>query len=277
MRAGTYAQIFLVPPIGEIMPAFLAGSGMVGNLISRESCCCADILGNVIHVRRHLFLQQAQPAPVIGIVKSGALFNGKLIQRQMVHRQLQSLLQFLFPVGQALSHAGINQIKTVTPEIFLRQVDGRPGLGNVMFPAQRLEIHISEGLNAKRHPVNPGSRKIPEFVRFHAGGIGFQSNFYCLLQLPVIPNTLQNPPDSGRRHQGRCTASKKNTGDPARPGKSGKIIKFPAQRLGPGCFVNAGAHMTVKITIRTFGPAKRPMHIHRKRRHLGFMRFQSRP
>jgi hypothetical protein len=46
--AGADPGIFLPAPVNEIMPAFGAGTGMVGNFICRKSGCGADILRHVI-------------------------------------------------------------------------------------------------------------------------------------------------------------------------------------------------------------------------------------
>ena len=48
MGAGPDAGIFLAAPVDEIMPAFAAGPGVIGNLVGRQAVRGADLLGGVV-------------------------------------------------------------------------------------------------------------------------------------------------------------------------------------------------------------------------------------
>tara|TARA_R110002073_G_scaffold86418_10_gene205323 strand:+ start:3361 stop:3843 length:483 start_codon:yes stop_codon:yes gene_type:complete len=129
MSARPDANIILIGPIGQIMPAFLAGARMIGHFIGRKTMGVTNLLRQIIHIRRHIFFRQNKAALLMGVIERCAAFYGQLIERQMsgdiaVVDQSQRLFQFRFPCRQGLAHTGINQIKARPGEIFLGQGDG---------------------------------------------------------------------------------------------------------------------------------------------------------
>ncbi len=201
MGAGTDTHIITIGPVGHVMPAFLAPGGMIRRLVGRQTRRSADVLRHIIHVSRNLFRRQDKFSPAIFVVKGCALLHGQLIQRQMIGRQIEGFPKLFFPVGTDLSHAGIDQIKAVTAEIFLRQGNGVFRFLHTMFPAKRLQVILPERLYTEGHPVDPGRRKIPELFSLHTGRVGFQSDFRAVRQGPVAPDAVQQAGDSPCRHQ----------------------------------------------------------------------------
>ena len=182
----------------------------------------------------------------------------------MVGGQFQSLPKLLLPRGRGLSHAGIDQVKTVAAEIFLGQCDGVLRFGHTVFPAKGFQVIIPERLDPQRHPVNAGSGEIPEFFRLDTGRVGLEGDFRAVRQGPVFADPGNQPLHRPGRHQRRRTTAKKNAADGARPAQTRIMIQFPAQGLKPELLVNAFAHMAVEIAVRAFGPAKGPVHINGK-------------
>ena len=84
MRAWTDADIIAIAPIDEIMSAFRTGYGVVGNLIGLQSLLRADIRCQGIKRRRQILVRQTEGALFIQALEGRALFDGELVEREMV-------------------------------------------------------------------------------------------------------------------------------------------------------------------------------------------------
>src|SRR4029077_8608761 len=62
MGAGTNAGIFATAPIHQIVPALAAGSGMVGDFVSRQACGLASLLGDVVEIAGVIGVRNGQLA-----------------------------------------------------------------------------------------------------------------------------------------------------------------------------------------------------------------------
>ena len=60
MRAGTNAGVVAIPPVQQIVAAFVSGAGMIGDFIARQARRFADLLGELIEVSSGVFVRQDQ-------------------------------------------------------------------------------------------------------------------------------------------------------------------------------------------------------------------------
>ncbi len=92
MCAGTDPNVIAVAPIDQIMPGLRAITGVVRDLVSRHAHLIADVLGHREHICTQIFVwQPTQLTAGITITECGALFDGKLIEGNMIDREGQSL------------------------------------------------------------------------------------------------------------------------------------------------------------------------------------------
>tara|TARA_R110002073_G_scaffold86418_10_gene205324 strand:+ start:3859 stop:4122 length:264 start_codon:yes stop_codon:yes gene_type:complete len=87
-----------------------------------------------------------------------------------------------------------------------------------VFPAKRLQVFILKRLNAERNPINPRSGKVFEFLCFHTGWVGFQSDLDCPVHRPQLSDGRQDTFRSGCCHQGRGATAKVHAGHLSRAG-----------------------------------------------------------
>src|SRR5208283_1059009 len=94
------------------------------------------------------------------------------------------------------------------------------------------------------------------------GRIGFERDLRALRDRPEPRDRIENGADGRRLHQGWRAAAKKNRGNGAALRQLRAVRELRFIGLDKAVIVNRlRAHMAVEIAIRTFGEAKRPMHI----------------
>jgi hypothetical protein len=111
VRAGTNADVLAVAPVEQIVATRLAGGGMVGDLVGRQSCLLRQVLGQHVEIVRELAVGHAQPAAGMEIGERRAGLDGELVERQVSARQPQGLRQLALPRLQALAGPGIDQVE----------------------------------------------------------------------------------------------------------------------------------------------------------------------
>ena len=110
VRAGADADIILIPPIGQIVAAFLAGGCVVANLIGRKTRRAHLRLCGGIEIRRAVIIQRHPLA--LGNIggKARAGFDGQLVQRHMCGAKTDGAGQFGLPLLDRLVRAGVDQV-----------------------------------------------------------------------------------------------------------------------------------------------------------------------
>ena len=156
MGAGADAGIFLAAPVDQIVPALRAGARVIGNLVGRQSVPRADLLRHVVQRARGRFIRRLQFAGGVQAEERRALFDGELIERQMLGGFRDRELQFFGPHRGRLVGAGIDQVERIAIERGARDRDRIQRLARAVQPAQRLQRGIVQRLHAERHAVDAG-------------------------------------------------------------------------------------------------------------------------
>ena len=142
MRTGADAGVVAITPIGQIMPCLRIRARVIGNLIDRKPKFSRDLLCYFIHVRRQFVVRQNHLTRLMQRFEWRALFDGKLVERQMISGKTDSVPQLRLPCSRRLFWAGIDQIERHALKCAARQVDGLQGFINAMQASQRLQICI---------------------------------------------------------------------------------------------------------------------------------------
>ena len=79
MCSGTDPGVILIAPIGEVVPAFGAGSGVVGDLVSRQPGGGEPFLRHLEERGRAVFLGQGEFAAPCECSEGGAGLDRQLI------------------------------------------------------------------------------------------------------------------------------------------------------------------------------------------------------
>ena len=142
MGARTDAGIFAITPVEQIVPAFLARSGMVGDFVRRQARRPGQRLRCFVKPGGDIVVGNGQPA--LGVEQRiGRLrFDGELIERQMIGAEAERFLQFGAPRRICLIGAGIDQIQRNTVEHGLRHFQRRFGLSDIVQAAQFFQVGI---------------------------------------------------------------------------------------------------------------------------------------
>jgi hypothetical protein len=111
MGAGAEAGIFVAAPIHEIMPAFGARPGVVGDLVSRQAGGGANLLGDVVKVAGVIGVRSGQPAGCVQRREGSPRLNCELIERQVSGGVRKGVHQFGPPLRGRLPRSRINQIE----------------------------------------------------------------------------------------------------------------------------------------------------------------------
>src|SRR5581483_6229923 len=122
----------LVAPIGEVVAAFAAGAGMVGNLVGGQAGGGESPLGPFEQRGGKVLVGQSQLAARGAGGKGGAGLDRQLIQRQVLAGEGQGLVELVLPGGEALPRAGIDQVEGIAREPLPREADGGDRLGAVV-------------------------------------------------------------------------------------------------------------------------------------------------
>ena len=264
--AGTDAGIFLAAPVNEVVFAFRAWARVVGNLVGRQSVLGADFLGDVVERARHRFVRRLQLAGGVQAEERRALFDGELIERQMLGGFRDRELQFIRPHLRGLVGAGVNQIERITVERGARDRDRVERLARGMQPSQRLQRGIVQRLHAERNPVDAGCAVAAKPRCLDAGRIGLQRDLGVGRDAPVFADRIQNGADGFRLHQRRRAAAEKDRGDLAIRRARGGGFDLAGKGPGKPFFVDRRMpDMAVEIAIRAFRQAERPVHVDAER------------
>ena len=84
VSARSDAGVFLGAPVDEVMPAFAAGPGVIGNLVGRQAVRRANLQGGVVKLAAEIVVGNDELARGMERGKRRVLLDGQLIEREMV-------------------------------------------------------------------------------------------------------------------------------------------------------------------------------------------------
>ena len=87
MRAGADAGIFAVAPIDEVVPAFRAGPGVVGDLVGRQAVLRRRSPASCRTARAPRRRPARRACRLVQALEHGAGLDGELVERQMLGRR----------------------------------------------------------------------------------------------------------------------------------------------------------------------------------------------
>ena len=266
MRARADAGIFLAAPVDQIVLAFRARPGVVGNLVGRKAVMRADFLRHIVERAGDRLVRRLQFARRMQAEERRAFLDRELIERQMFGGFRNRQLQFVGPHLRRLVGAGVDQVERVAVERGARDRDRIQRLARAVQPSQRLQRSIVERLHAERDAVDAGCAIAAKPRCLDAGRIGLQRHFDIGGDAPMLADRIQDGADGLRLHQRRRAAAEKDRGDGSarrarRRGfdlaRKGAHKSFLVDRRVPD--------MAVEIAIRAFRQAERPVHVDAER------------
>ena len=215
MGAGADACPGAAAPIGQVMPAFAARHGVVGNLVGGQATVGGYLLRQFVEIGGMVGVGHGNAAPAVQVEEGRALFDGQLVERQVVGGEVDGLVQFGAPRTSGLVRAGIDHVEGQARECRAGQIDGRAGLRRIVQPAEKFQLRIVQRLHPQRQPVHPGraiARKAPCI-----GGrrVALHGDLDAVRHGPCVVDRAQDRLHRRRFHQGRRAAAEEDRRDGA--------------------------------------------------------------
>ena len=117
VRARPDAGIFAVAPVEQVVAAFLAGGGVVGDLVGRQARRLRQLLRQLVEIVRQLAVGHPQLAAGMELGERRARLDGELIERQVPARQRQGARQLVFARLAGSGRAGRRSGRRTNAEI----------------------------------------------------------------------------------------------------------------------------------------------------------------
>ena len=262
MGTGADPGIFVAPPVDEVVPAFGAATGVVGDFIGVEAVLAADVLRDVVERARQCLVRRLELAGGMQTEKRRAFLDRQLIERKVLGGFCDREFQFAGPGLGGLIGAGIDQIEGIALERTARDRNRVQRLTRAMQTPEHLQRRIVQRLHAERDAVDAGAAIAGETRGFHTGGIGLQRHFSIGGDAPVFANRIQDCTDRLRPHQRGRAAAEKNRGDLAIRCAGRRGFDLARECARKTILVDRGMpDMAVEIAIGAFRQAKRPVHV----------------
>ena len=129
------------------MPAFRSGHGVVGDLVGRQAPCRRHLLRDGVKLGAELAVGHLELAGGMEPEERRALLDGELVERQMVGREADSLLQLASPGVRRLARPGVDQVEGEAGKGRPRDLDRPERLGDVVQPAEEFQVAVVERLD----------------------------------------------------------------------------------------------------------------------------------
>ena len=91
MRARADAGIFAVAPVDEVVDRFLAGAGVVGNLVGGQAGVAGQILRQLVEIGAQILVGHLELAGVPQVEVARPHLDGELVERDMALRPATAL------------------------------------------------------------------------------------------------------------------------------------------------------------------------------------------
>ena len=128
MRAGADAEIILVAPIGEVVPALGAGAGVVGDFVGREAGPSEAVLRRLEKLGGEVVVGHGDVAVRRPRRELRAGLDRQLVERQMRPGEGQRLVELRRPGVERLVGPRVDQVERNAREMGAGEGDRRQGL-----------------------------------------------------------------------------------------------------------------------------------------------------
>ena len=187
------ADVVLVPPIGEIVPAFGARPRVIGDLVRRQSGGLEYFVGDLIERRPGVGVGQGEGAGAMRGIERRAFLDGQLVDRQMIAGEVQGARQFLAPRRHLLARAAVDQIERGRRHRLLRQLHRGDRLIDAVARPRKRRLSASSA-------CTPNEMRLTRRRRWRRarglgrGRVGFEGNFDVAIQRPPRGRFAAAPP-----------------------------------------------------------------------------------
>ena len=105
-------------------------------------------------------------------MEPGTLFDGQLVERDMIGRLREGASHLRAPGRSGLTGPGIDQVEGKVPNVPPGQLNRPQRLGGAVLAAEKGERFIIECLHTDRHSIDPGGGKSTKAFGLARGGVG---------------------------------------------------------------------------------------------------------
>ena len=111
VRPGADPGVILVMPIGEVVAALLAGTGVVGDFVGRQARGGGKFASEGEQVGRLVIVERNEIALADHRREAGAGFDRQLIEREVRSAETERLFELCLPLSRCLAGQGVNQVE----------------------------------------------------------------------------------------------------------------------------------------------------------------------
>jgi hypothetical protein len=259
--AGSDADIVAVAPVDEVVPALLAGPGVVRDLVGRQARRRQHLPCRLEQGRAEVLVGYHQLALGVPGGERRAGLDRELVDREVPDRVIERAPQLGRPIGDGLVRPGVDQVEADSVEMPVRRPDGIECLGDVVSPAEKGEVAIVQRLDAERDAVHPGVGEGGEAPGLDAGRVGLERDLHVRRHGPMPADLLEHGGGGLGRHQGRRAAAEEHAGDRPPGNQPGRMTDLGGEGPAPGGVVDPSGDMAVEVAIGAFRQAERPVDV----------------
>jgi hypothetical protein len=232
----------------------------------------ADLLRDVVEGAPGFLVRHGDLACGVEALEPGAGLDGELVEREVLHRMADRLLQLRAPGLRRLAGAGVDEIEGMALEDGGRDPHRRQGLLDRMHPPQAPQVGIVERLHAERDPVDPRLAIAAKPPGLDAGRVGLEGHLGVGVDAPGPADGVQDGAHGFGPHERGRAAAEEDARHRASGNARGGVADLPPERREKALLVHRPvAHMAVEVAIGAFGGAEGPMHIDAKAHIAGRM------
>ena len=267
MRARPEAEPIAVAPVHEVVPARLSRPRPIRDLVLLVARLRHSALRPLVH-RRLYVVVRLRHAPMVDVVRQlGPLLNRQRVQRHVLRRQPNRLLQSLLPAFQRLIRQPVDEVEVDAREASL----ARPCVPLLRLlrrvnAVERQQFVVVERLHPETQPVRSERDEPPQVVEIDRAGVRLQRDLSVRVDREVLAHRSENRFEFAHRHQARRTTAEEDRRDwPPRHRRRPEAHLLAKRPREVGHKV-VQLRVRIEVAVRTLQRAKRDVDVQRKQR-----------
>ena len=250
-------------PVGDVVPAFKSGQGVIGDLIPPQSACLKQVRSPLFHCKGRILVRKGRQFSLQQLIaEPRVLLVDQLISADMGGAELQRLAEGILPRRQRLPRQAVDEVQIDVPDTCILYVADRClGLPFGVNPADSLQQFVIQRLHTERNPVDA---QAPPPFRLPPGKgprVGLKGDLAVLQNVKCVPDLLKQVFQQALRYEGRRAAADINGVQRLKACPLPVIRDFPAELLNIRFHRRRTVRIGREIAVGALAPAEGNVHV----------------